>query len=273
MFETRRPKSKLRAAVDIADLIFLETSHQLRSRHRNAFVSLAINMMQAIVMLAAFYVMFTILGLSGAKIRGDFMIYLMSGIILYITHIKTVTAITGASSVKTEMLKHAPMQPIIMIVSAALSTLYIQVLSIFIVLFLYYMLVTPFEIDQPIMAFAMFLASWFAGIGVGLVLLAIKPWAPGFVQTFQLIYLRANMIASGKMFVANALPASMLAMFDWNPLFHIIDQCRGFIFINYFPRNTSVEYPIVVSVALIIIGMMGEFYTRQYESQSWYAAR
>jgi ABC-type polysaccharide/polyol phosphate export permease len=51
------------------------------------------------------------------------------------------------------------------------------------------------------------------------------------------------MIASGKMFVANTLPPAMLAMFDWNPLFHIIDQCRGFVFNNYFPRNSNWEYP------------------------------
>ncbi len=35
------------------------------------------------------------------------------------------------------------------------------------------------------------------------------------------------MIASGKMFVANMLPTSMLLMLDWNPLFHCIDQARG----------------------------------------------
>ncbi|SLN30271.1 Polysialic acid transport protein KpsM [Roseovarius albus] len=273
MFETRRPSSRLRAAAHIADLVFLETSNQLRKGHKSAFVSLAINIMQSVALLAAFYVTFTLLGLKGANIRGDFLIYLMSGIMLYISHIKTVSAISGAASASNEMLKHAPMQPIILIISAALGALYIQVLSIFIVLFFYYVLITPFEIDQPVMAFFMFILAWFTGIGVGLILLALKPWAPKAVQVFQLIYTRANMIGSGKMFVANSLPLFMLSMFDWNPLFHVIDQCRGFIFINYFPRNSSLEYPFIVSIALIVIGMMGEFYTRQYDSQSWYAAR
>jgi hypothetical protein len=31
---------------------------------------------------------------------------------------------------------------------------------------------------------------------------------------------------------ANTMPYFMLAMFDWNPLFHLIDQARGFTFIN-----------------------------------------
>ena len=28
----------------------------------------------------------------------------------------------------------------------------------------------------------------------------------------------------------------MLTIFDWNPLFHTIDQARGFTFINYNPH-------------------------------------
>ena len=54
------------------------------------------------------------------------------------------------------------------------------------------------------------------------------------------------MIASGKMSVANTLPSFMLAMFDWNLLFHAIDPARGFAFINYNPHNGSIVYPINV---------------------------
>ena len=63
------------------------------------------------------------------------------------------------------------------------------------------------------------------------------------------------MIASGKMFVANSLPSFMLAMFDWNPLFHSIDQARGFAFINYNPRYSSWEYPLWVGLVLLMIGL------------------
>ena len=81
------------------------------------------------------------------------------------------------------------------------------------------------------------------------------------------------MFASGKMFVANTLPASMVAMFDWNPLFHIIDQGRGFLFINYTPLKSSLTYPIIVSVVLLVIGLLGESYTRKRVSLSWSAGR
>ncbi|MCG6902103.1 MAG: ABC transporter permease, partial [Rhodobacter sp.] len=115
--------------------------------------------------------------------------------------------------------------------------------------------------------------AWFSGIAVGMVFLSLKPWYPTFVGLAQQIYTRANMIASGKMFVANAMPGYILAMFDWNPLFHCIDQARGFVFINYNPHFSSVSYPVIVSVTLIMIGLMGEFYTRKQVSVSWSAGK
>jgi len=101
----------------------------------------------------------------------------------------------------------------------------------------------------------------------------MKPWLPEIAGSLSTIYSRANMIASGKMFVANSMPSSVLAFFDWNPLFHCIDQARGFAFINYNPHFSSISYPLTVSIVLVMIGMMGEFYTRKHASVSWSAGR
>ncbi|HGG05870.1 MAG TPA: ABC transporter permease, partial [Aliiroseovarius sp.] len=65
----------------------------------------------------------------------------------------------------------------------------------------------------------------------------------------------------------------MLKMFDWNPLFHIIDQARGFAFINYNPHYSSISYPLTVSFVLLMLGFMGESYTRKHVSLSWSAGR
>ncbi len=171
------------------------------------------------------------------------------------------------------MMNHAPMNTTISITSAALGCLYIQTLSLVVVLFVYDVVAGPIEILDPVGAYGMVLLSWFSGVAVGLVFLAIKPWFPGFVGIASQVYARANMIASGKMFVANTLPGYMLAMFDWNPLFHCIDQARGFVFINYNPHYSSVSYPLYVSLALIMVGLMGEFYTRKHVSASWGAGK
>jgi len=273
MFQQTRPRTLVQSTAIMAELIYHATVRKVRSTHSNAMMALLVNMLHAVVLVAAFYVMFTVLGLRGAKLRGDFLLYVMSGIFLFITHVKAVGSVAGSETSASPMMQHAPMNTIVSIVSSALSALYIQVLSLFVILFIYHVVFTPFEIAQPVLAFAMFLMAWGTGCAVGLVLLAIKPWFPTFVSIFTLVYQRANMIASGKMFVANMLPPKMLMMFDWNPLFHAIDQCRGFTFANYFPRNSSIEYPLTVGIVLIMLGLMGEFYSRQYVSSSWSARR
>lgn len=273
MFQHVRPRSKIHSAVAMAELVYHAAVRDVRKGHNNALMALANNLLTTVIFVAAFYLMFTVLGLKGAKLRGDFLLYMLSGVFLYLTHIKALSAVLGADGPSSPMMQHAPMNTIVSIAGAALSALYVQVLSLFMILFIYHVGFKTFEIAQPVAAFGMVLLAWFIGVAVGLVLMAIRPWFPGFVNIFKTVYQRANMIASGKLFVVNTLPTFMLTLFDWNPLFHIIDQCRGFVFGNYFPRYTNVEYPIIIGVILIVLGLMGEFYTRQYASSSWDARR
>ncbi|MEL7301500.1 MAG: ABC transporter permease [Pseudomonadota bacterium] len=269
MFEQSRIRTRRSAAANILELIYHSIVRNIRRGHANALMGLLVNMLQAVMLVAAFYLMFTILGLRSMAIRGDFLVYLMSGIFLFMTHIKTVNAVFGSEGPASPMMQHAPMNTLIALAGSALATLYTQTLTAIIVLLGYHVILEPVDIDRPIQTFGMFLIAWFAGAAVGIVLLALKPWSPSVVGIIAQVYTRANMVASGKMFVANQLPPVMLAMFDWNPLFHAIDQARGFAFINYAPRNTSIEYPIYVALVLIVIGFMLEFYTRRHASASW----
>jgi ABC-type polysaccharide/polyol phosphate export permease len=255
------------------ELIYHNTVRSVRKGHQNAVISLFNNILQSLILVAVFYVMFDILGMRGSAIRGDFLLFIMSGIFLFLTHTKSMGAIAGSEGPASPMMQHFPMNTAIAMASAALSALYTQLLTVIIILLIYDLGWGPISIEDPIGALAMLLLAWFSGCAVGMVFLAIKPWFPGFVGVGTAIYARANMIASGKMFVANALPASMLALFDWNPLFHIIDQARGFVFINYNPHYSSVSYPVYVSIGLLTIGLLGEFYTRRHASASWNARR
>ncbi|CAN0582107.1 unnamed protein product, partial [Ectocarpus sp. 12 AP-2014] len=228
VFQQSSRQSNLGIAVGMAEVTYHAIVRSIRKQHNNAIMAIAVNMLQMVVFVLAFYVMFWVLGMRSAQIRGDFLVYIMTGIFLYMTHIKALGAVVGSDGPASPIMKHAPMNTAIAIGSAALGALYIQILSMFVVLYIYHAAFTPIEIHDPIGCLAMMLLAWFTGVALGLVLLAIKPWFPTFVQFFSQIYQRANMIASGKMFVANSLPGFMLAMFDWNPLFHIIDQSRGF---------------------------------------------
>ena len=273
MFEAQVSRTKTRTIFSMAELIYYSVVRDVRKTHRNALVGLAMNMMQTIVFVLMFYAMFELLGMRGSTLRGDFLLYIMSGIFLFMCHTKAVTAVVSSEGPASAMMQHAPMNTTIAICAAAVSSLYLQLLSLFVVLFIYHVVFTPVVIDDPIGAMGMLLAAWLSGVGVGTIFLALKPWAPDAVKVFTSIYSRASMIASGKMFVANTLPSYLLVLFDWNPLFHTIDQARGFIFLHYNPHFSSPTYPFYVAIGLIMIGMMGEFYTRKHASLSWGASR
>lgn len=274
MFEARQHRTIAGSAGGLLWLIYHNTVRTVRKTHGNALMAILMNILQTVIFVGVFYALFLLIpGMRGMAIRGDFLLYIMSGIFLFMTHIKALGAIVASEGPASPMMHHLPMTTAVAIASAALSSLYIQTLSMVIILYVYHVGWGPITIVDPIGAYGMVLLSWFSGVAIGMVFLALKPWFPGFVQITSQILQRANMFASGKMFVANTLPAFMLAMFDWNPLFHTIDQARGFIFINYNPHFSSISYPVYVSLACLVIGLMGEFYTRRYASLSWGARR
>ncbi|MBT9383894.1 ABC transporter permease [Pseudooceanicola sp. CBS1P-1] len=271
MFEKPVPRSTLQSALSMAELIFHSTAHDIRKTHRSALFSLLNNLLRVAVMMSVFYLMFLLFGLRNTAIRGDFLLFMLSGVFLYRTHVQTVSAVMGASSAFSAMRQHRPINTLVALASSALSALYIQVLCLFIILVGYHLIHGPFEIYQPLGAFGCILVAWGFGIAVGVAFAALKPWAPTFANILSQFYRRANMIASGKMFVVNTLPTKMRDIFDWNPLFHTIDQTRGHVFINYVPHFTSLRYAIWVSVVIFCLAMIGEFYTRRHVSASWKA--
>ena len=273
MFRVETRKSGLTSAFAILSLIYHATVRSIRKSHRSALMSLLSNIIQTLVFIGVFYVMMDLLGMRSAALRGDYVVYLMSGIFLFMTNTRSMGAVAGSEGPTSAMMLHAPMNTAIAICSSALAALYTQVLSIVVILGGYHIAIAPVQIEQPMGVIGMLILAWANGVGVGMVVLALKPWFPALTGVASSIYSRANMIASGKMFVANSLSYTMLKIFDWNPLFHIIDQARGFAFINYFPRNSSITYPIYVTFVLITLGLIGEYNVRRRLSVSRNAGR
>lgn len=271
MFRAQRSKSTLGSTFSLLELIYHATVRSIRKTQGNAVLGLLQNMMTTVILVLTFYVMFSVLGMRGSAVRGDFLLYIMSGIFIYMTYTKAMGAVFASEGSTSAMMKHGPMTTAVSISAAALGALYIQILSVTVVLYIYHAAFKPIEIYDWAGALGMVVLAWFSGVALGMVFLAAKPWHPGAVSLVQQIYSRANMIASGKMFLANALPHKMLVLFNWNPLFHIIDQTRGYTFINYNPHYSDWHYALNVTLALLMIGLMGEFYTRQYASASWSA--
>lgn len=272
MFNLDRRQSRIGSAGAILSVIYHSTVRNVRKSSSNALMGLLQNILQSLVLVAVFYFMMTVMGMRSNAIRGDFVLFLLTGVFLFMAHNKAMGAVVGADGPSSPMMLHAPMNTIVSIASTAFAQLYIQLLSMGVILFGVHVAWHPVEIYNPAGLVLPIFLAWFSGVTIGLVLLAAKPWAPGVIGIVQTIYARANMIASGKMFVANKM-GQYIAFFYWNPLFHIIDQARGEAFINYNPHFTTIFYPIYLCIALLVIGMMGEFFTRKHVSASWTAGK
>ena len=96
MFQQRLHRSRFGGFLAMSEVVYHSVGRSVRSKHNNAFIALGLNLMQAVMFVLVFYAMFAILGMRGSAIRGDFLLYVMSGIFLFLTHAKAVGAVAGA---------------------------------------------------------------------------------------------------------------------------------------------------------------------------------
>jgi len=273
MFAPTPSTSTAAAVLRFTEVVYHGAVRSIQRTDGNALLGLVKSMSQTITMVGVFYIALSFMGGRRVAIRGDYFMYLLSGIFLFMVHIRTIGAVSTSEGPTSPMMQHAPMNTLVAILSSALSTLYIEFLALFVMLFVYNVGFNPVVVDDIPGALGMVVLAWYTGIGYGLIFLAMKPWFPGPARMVQQSYSRVNLFASGKMMVGNTIPFFLLPYFTWNPLFHVIDQARGFVFINYNPHYSSWEYAFWVGTAVLMVGFIGEGYTRRHASLSWYAKR
>lgn len=75
------------------ELIHHATVRLIRQSQRNPVLGLLKNILRTVILVAVFYLMITLLGGRPNAIRGDFVLYLMSGVFLYMTHTRAMGAV------------------------------------------------------------------------------------------------------------------------------------------------------------------------------------
>ena len=256
-----RSKTFWESSLNLIELIYISIVRSFRTDTGGTVMGFVRLLMQPLILFGVFYVMFEVFGRS-PLIRGDFVMFMMTGIFCYRAHIQAVTNLKGASHSSSGMMFYAKTSTLLSILAAAINQLYIVILSIIIIMGTAYLIRGELEVYNPSGMLLPFFLSWASGLAVGLLFLAFTPLAPQIVPAFFQVYRRVQMITSGKMFVANTIPTALLPFFTWNPLFHAIDQGRGHAFINYIPKKTSIEYPLYFTLAVLAIGFTVEFAMR-----------
>jgi hypothetical protein len=182
MFQRRTSSGPFSATLAVLELIYHNTARQVRKQHGNAVIAVLVSILQSVAMVAVFYIMFSMLGLRGAAIRGDFLLYIMSGVFLFFTHIKAIQAVYGSEGPASPMMQHLPMTTAIAIASSALSALYTQFLTVIVILAIYQLGWGAVTIYNPVGAAGMLILAWFSGAAIGMLFLGLKPWAPGLAR-------------------------------------------------------------------------------------------
>lgn len=96
MFEARQTNTMRRSLFSMLEVTYHASVQKVRSSHHNAVWAIMISILQAGMFVGGFYLMFYFIGAREAKLRGDFMMYLLSGIYLYLCHIRAVAAVSAA---------------------------------------------------------------------------------------------------------------------------------------------------------------------------------
>jgi len=253
------------AAAAFLSLVYSLVVRDLRTEHKNAALGILLAVAQPLVMGLVFYAFMSFIGARPGKIRGDDLTFVLTGFILFFVHVRTVSAVAGA--LRQDMMNHQRLSPFLMICVKALGSLYKNTFALLIMLVANYLLRDVYEMENAFLFAWVYLWCWIGGIGVGIIFLAANryvSWGP----LLQTTYIRVMFFTSGKFFVANLLPGQIRPFMDWNPLFHLLDQARDAAFVNYSARMTSMEYPIVVFLVLLVIGFLVENWVRNNYSAS-----
>ncbi|MBL1435780.1 MAG: ABC transporter permease [Rhodobacteraceae bacterium] len=260
-------KSMFFGALEFLDLIFHSIVREVRTQSGNATFGILKEVGNIAVFMALFYMISVFMG-RGAAIRGSLIMFLLTGIILFLTHIKAVASVRNASTATSAIMMHMPMTVILSILAKAFAGLYLQFVAVLIVVTVFWIFGADLSVHNPAGLVLPLFFSWASGIAIGMLFMIFAPIVPFFVKTLSPIYQRAQMFTSGKFLPAAYMPGAMVGYFTWNPLFHTIDQARVAAFVNYNSDVTNISYPIWFTVIALTIGLMGEFWARKNLSKS-----
>lgn len=260
-------KSFFIGTLEFIELVYHSVVREVRMQSGNATFGILKELGNMAMFMGMFYLIFTFLGRQIA-IRGDFMMFLLTGIVLMVTHMKAIGSVMGASNAISSIMQHSPMTVILSILANAFAGLYLQLCAVIIIVFVLWVFGMDLTVDNPAGLVLPVIFAWASGISVGLMFLLLVPLAPKLMKTFAKVYMRAQMVTSGKFMPAAYLPSSLIGWFDWNPLFHCIDQARLATFVNYNKEVSSMSYPIWFTVIFIVLGLMGELWSRKNLSAS-----
>lgn len=258
MAGTRQGPTVLGGALRLMEVLKATIVHSIRHETSRSSLGFVAALIRPLVLLACFLVIFEISGFRGITIRGSTVTFLLTGIFCFLVHIGTLQKVAQAIRRSRTTLHRTPTALFVQVMAQALAALYLHLFAALVIMLVAELAGFHLGIRHPQGLILPYLLSWASGMGMGMILMAIGYSAPLSADLIGTIYIRLQFFTSGKFWAANVIPAGLADYAQWNPLFHIIDQMRGAAFVNYFPKYTSLEYPLVFTGLVLLLGFMLE---------------
>ena len=147
----RHTRFGLSGTLAFLEQVYFGTVRGMRkSSGRNAVLELIGSMMQTVIFIMTFYFMFQLMGARSSPFKGKYMLYIISGIAVFMVHNTTVQAVAGAEGSTSGMMQHAPMHTILRHAWQRCKALYQQTITTRKIWSIYHFTVNPLEIFNPI---------------------------------------------------------------------------------------------------------------------------
>ena len=96
MFRPAVPTTRIGSTLALFELIFHAAVRHIRKSNGNAIVGLLVSIAQSLVGIGVMLIMFWLVGRGmGNQLRGDYILYIMSGIFSFMAHAKAIRAVSS----------------------------------------------------------------------------------------------------------------------------------------------------------------------------------
>ena len=240
-------------------LIWTLAVTDLKLRYRNSVLGFFWTVLEPLLMLSVFYLVFSYLLKTDIE---NYPLFLLLGIILWNSFSRGTTMSSNCILSRGNIVLSVNFSKIVLPISSSITSF--LMLSFEFLIFAVFLLVFQFvpsltTMLLPIVIIPLFLIT--VGIGMILSVLNVMYRDVGYIWT---VILQAGFFLTPVIYMLDILPQELQMVLFFNPLSHILTWARDFVLYGNIPQGESVAYTYIISVIILIIGI---FAFRKFQYQ------
>ena len=242
------------------------TLRETRSRYGNRKLGFFWAFFEPAAHVAVFMAIFSGLGRS-SPVGDSIAIFILTGIIPWLLYNNTVAAVMNGFSMNKALLGYPQVMPM----DIAISRVFLEFSTIFIVMVLFLIIAMNYGVTIKIDNFIEVMKATglmvLLGMGVGLMNAAILHSVPSYANIYGAIS-RPLYFMSGIFFTADFLSPAAYDILKYNPLLHLIEWFRSGFYTDFESTLYDRSYAVYFTLIVFTLGLIAERLTRKKARQA-----